>query len=362
MRVAITGAGGFLGLHVRAALLEAGVEATPVPLGDDVDERGVAAALDGADAVLHLAGVHRASDDAVREGNRMLAERLATALRRTTQPPRSVTYASTTQVGNGSAYGVAKERAGDVLREAADAVGARLVEHRLPNLFGEHGRPFTNSVVATFCHLLATGGRPEVHEDRALDLLHAQDAADLLLGDERASLRLHREVVSGVLARLERIADAYDAGDVPDIAERLDRDLFNAYRSHVVARRPAIALRRRADARGSFVELVRARGGTGQSSASTTAPGVTRGDHFHRRKFERFVVVSGRATIRLRRILSADVVAIPVDGDDPVAVDMPTLWSHSIENTGDGPLVATFWTDDPFDPERPDTIPERVLP
>lgn len=362
MRVAVTGAGGFLGLHVRAALLEAGVAATPIRLGDDADEEAVAAALEGADAVLHLAGVHRAADDAVRDGNRLLAEQLAAGLRRASRPPATVTYASTTQVGNGSAYGVAKEHAGAVLRAAADDVGAHLVEHRLPNLFGEHGRPFTNSVVATFCHLLATGGRPEVVDDRTLDLLQAQDAADLLLGDDHAAARAHRETVSGVLARLERIAAAYEVGDVPDIAERLDRDLFNAYRSHLVTRRPAIALHRRSDPRGSFVELVRARGGTGQASASTTAPGVTRGDHFHRRRFERFVVVSGRATIRLRRILTNDVVEIAVDGDDPVAVDMPTLWSHSIENTGDAPLVTSFWTDDPFDPERPDTIAERVLP
>lgn len=362
MRVAVTGAGGFLGLHVRSALLEVGVDAVPVALGDGFDERAAALALDGADAVLHLAGVHRAPDAAVRDGNRLLSTQLARTLLEVPTPPATVTYASTTQVGNGSAYGESKEEAGRMLRAAAEAVGARFVEHRLPNLFGEHGRPFTNSVTATFCHLLATGGRPSVHEDRELDLLHAQDAADLLLGDVDAARRAHRESVAGLLARLERIAEAYEGGDVPDIAERLDRDLFNTYRSHLVARRASIRLASRTDARGSFVELVRARGGSGQASTSTTAPGVTRGDHFHRRKFERFTVVSGRAVIRLRRILSTHVVEIPVDGDAPVAVDMPTLWSHSIENVGDGPLHTSFWTDDLFDPARPDTIPERVLP
>lgn len=362
MRVAVTGAGGFLGLHVRGALLEAGVEAVPVALGERFDERAALAAVDGADAVLHLAGVHRAPEALVRDGNRLLATQLARTVLDVPTPPRTVAYASTTQVGNGSAYGEAKEQAGDLVRAAADAVGARFVDHRLPNLFGEHGQPFTNSVVATFCHLLATGGRPEVHEDRTLDLLHAQDAADLLLGDAAAADRVHRASVTGVLARLERIAAAYAVGEVPDIAERLDRDLFNTYRSHLVARRPSIRLASRADERGAFIELVRARGGSGQASISTTAPGVTRGDHFHRRKFERFTVVSGRAVIRLRRILTADVVAIRVDGDEPVAVDMPTLWSHSIENVGDGPLHTSFWTDDLFDAARPDTIPERVLP
>lgn len=362
MRVAVTGAGGFLGLHVRGALLESGVEAVPIALGERFDERAASAAVEGADAVLHLAGVHRAPDDDVRDGNRLLATQLSRVLLDAREPPRSVSYASTTQVGNGTAYGEAKEQAGTMVRAAADAIGARFVDHRLPNLFGEHGLPFTNSVTATFCHLLASGGRPEVHEDRDLDLLHAQDAADLLLGDEGAAQRVHRDSVTGLLARLERIAAAYEVGDVPDIAERLDRDLFNTYRSHLVDRRPAIHLARRADERGAFVELVRARGGSGQASTSTTAPGVTRGDHFHRRKFERFSVVSGRAVIRLRRILTSHVVEIPVDGDAPVAVDMPTLWSHSIENVGDGLLHTSFWTDDLFDPARPDTIPERVLP
>lgn len=362
MRVAVTGAGGFLGLHVRGALLEQGAEVVPVALGDRFDERAALAAIDGADAVLHLAGVHRAPDDDVRDGNRMLATQLTRMLLDAPTPPRTVAYASTSQVGNGSVYGAAKEQAGVMVRAAADAVGARFVDHRLPNLFGEHGRPFTNSVTATFCHLLATGGHPEVHDDRELDLLHAQDAADLLLGDADAALRVHRERVTGLLGRLERIAAAYELGEVPDIAERLDRDLFNTYRSHLVARRPTIPLARRADERGAFVELLRARGGSGQASISTTAPGVTRGDHFHRRKFERFTVVAGRAVIRLRRIHTTDVVEIPVDGDEPVAVDMPTLWSHSIENVGDGPLHTSFWTDDLFDPARPDTIPERVLP
>ncbi|QCR20812.1 polysaccharide biosynthesis C-terminal domain-containing protein [Agrococcus sp. SGAir0287] len=361
MRVAVTGAGGFLGLHVRAALREAGATAMPVSLGDRLDEAAAVAAVDGADAVLHLAGVHRAPDEEVHEGNALLADQLRDVLLAVRTPPATIGYASTTQVGNGTAYGEAKERAGDVLREAATSIGARFVEHRLPNLFGEHGRPFANSVTATFCHLLATGGRPEVHEDRTLELLHAQDAADLLLGDDAARERAHRESVAGLLARLERIASAYDAGDVPDIGERLDRDLFNTYRSHLVTRRPAIPLTSRTDARGTFVELVRARGGSGQASSSTTAPGVTRGDHFHRRKFERFAVVSGRAVIRLRRILTTDVVEIPVDGDAPVAVDMPTLWSHSIENVGDVPLHTSFWTDDLFDPTRPDTIAEPVL-
>jgi UDP-2-acetamido-2,6-beta-L-arabino-hexul-4-ose reductase len=100
--------------------------------------------------------------------------------------------------------------------------------------------------------------------------------------------------------------------------------------------------------------------GGGQTSYSTTVPGVTRGQHVHRRKVERFCVVGGDAVIRLRRLLTGEVVEIPVSGDHPVAVDIPTLWAHSIVAVGDRPVQTIFWVDEPFDPARPDTYQEDV--
>lgn len=361
-RIAVTGAHGFLGWHTRAAALGEGTASTPIRLGDAFDLASAAAALSGAERALHLAGVNRGTDDQVLDGNLALATQFAQALRRADQPPARVVYANSIQAGRPTPYGQAKARAGDVLAEAAAAVGAEFVDLHLPNLYGEHGRPFYNAVTATFCHLLAAGNVPEVHDDKELTLLHVQDAADLLLGtaSQPAADLEARETVSGLLRRLTGQADTYRAGEIPDIAGAFDRNLFNTYRSYTFPAQAPIRLTRHADARGSFFEIIRTHGGTSQSSFSTTAPGISRGDHYHRRKVERFTVLAGQATISLRRVFTGERVDFTVTGEEPVAVDMPTLWSHRIVNSGHDMLYTSFWTNDLFNPAEPDTIPEVV--
>jgi UDP-2-acetamido-2,6-beta-L-arabino-hexul-4-ose reductase len=274
-----------------------------------------------------------------------------------------VVYANSTQAGNGSVYGESKARAGEILAAAAERVGSDFVELRLPNLFGEHGRPFYNAVTATFCHLLVQGETPTVQDDKELTLLHAQNAADLLIGAVppagQAGVEV-RESVSGLLTRLRLIAKTYAAGEIPDVADPFTRDLFNTYRSYTIDSLTPIRLTRHADARGSFFEIIRTHGGTGQASFSTTEPSVSRGEHFHRRKVERFTVLAGEARISLRRLFTNDVRHFDVTGEEPVAIDMPTSWAHKITNTGEGTLYTSFWTNDIFDPDNPDTIAEVV--
>lgn len=361
--VAMTGADGFLGWHTRGALRERGLEAREVPVGSGFDAVTTDAALSGASRLIHLAGVNRATDDEVREGNVLFAEQVSDALRRSDAPPPVVVYSNSIQAGNGTVYGDAKGKAADVLASAAGDLGLTFLDLRLPNLFGEHGRPFYNAVTATFCHLLAEGGQPSVEVDKELTLLHAQNAADLLIGNVepagQGGLEV-RETVSGLLARLSGMARVYATGEIPDIADAFDRDLFNTYRSYTVESQTPIKLTRHADSRGSFFEIIRSHGGSGQSSFSTTVPGITRGDHFHRRKVERFTVLAGQATIALRRLLTDKVFEFHVTGDEPMAVDMPTMWSHNITNTGDQTLYTSFWTNDIYDPSNPDTIAEEV--
>jgi UDP-2-acetamido-2,6-beta-L-arabino-hexul-4-ose reductase len=362
-RVAVTGAGGFLGWHTRSALLETGVGADGVRLGDAFVADDARAAVDGSSRAVHIAGVNRGSDEEVREGNIAFAEQFAEALRGASEPPPLVVYANSTQAGNGSVYGEAKARAGDILAAAAADIGADFLDVALPNLFGEHGRPFYNSVTATFSHLIATGEKPSVENDKELTLLHVQNAADVLTGritpQEQDGLE-RRETVTGILHRLQGYAELYSVGEIPNVDDDFDRDLFNTYRSFTFPAQARIPLARHADARGSFFEIIRSHGGPGQSSFSTTVPGITRGDHFHRRKIERFTVLQGRARISLRRLFSDEVVSFEVDGDAPAAIDMPTLWAHNITNIGADALYTSFWTNDIFDPQNPDTIAEAV--
>ena len=362
-RVALTGGRGFLGQHVRAALQEQGAAVSLIPLGEGYDPEQARAAVSGADRVLHLAGVNRGTDAEVTDGNALFADQLIHALDSADEAPSAVVFADSIQAANDSPYGIAKRRAGVSLDAAASARGIGFEDVRLPNLYGERGRPFYNSVVATFCHLIAEGGAPEVHEDRELTLLHAQDAADVLIGAipvaQMGSLT-HQQSVSQIKDLILEQAAVYREGEFPDLSSSLRRDMFNTYRSFTFPASAPIAITRHADQRGSFFEIVRSHGGTGQTSFSTTEPGVSRGDHYHRRKVERFTVLSGEAEISLRHLFEDTVHTFHISGDAPCSVDMPTLYAHNITNVGGSTLYTAFWTNDIFDPTHPDTIPEAV--
>ena len=364
MKIAMTGAGGFVGWHTRAYLHSIGErDVHAFAVGSAFDASAADVAVSGSDRLLLIAGVNRGSDDEVQDGNLLFAEQAAVALRAAEAPPRLVVFASSTQVGNGSVYGQAKHEASEVVRVASEAVGARFVDLRLPNLFGEHGRPFYNSVTATFCHLLSRGETPSVDIDNMLSLLHVQHAVEALVEGSPSSVLEPLVTVSSVsslLSTLSTFAEVYERGDVPALRSDFERDLFNTYRSFAFEVSTSLDLRQNADDRGSFTEVIRSHGGSGQTSFSTTVPGVTRGQHYHRRKMERFTVLAGSADIRLRRLFSDDVVTVSVAGDRPCSVDMPTFWAHSITNTGDDVLYTMFWSNEIFNPAAPDTIPETV--
>jgi UDP-2-acetamido-2,6-beta-L-arabino-hexul-4-ose reductase len=166
--------------------------------------------------------------------------------------------------------------------------------------------------------------------------------------------------VQSVFDTLHHQNALYAGGDVPELFTELDVDLFNTLRASLFPAHYPVGLTPRSDHRGSLVEVVRAHGGQGQTFVSTTRPGITRGEHFHLRKIERFVVLSGEARISLRRLLTDEVVTFDVGGDRPVIVDMPTMWVHNITNTGTTELTTLFWTHELFDPDAPDTFPEQV--
>lgn len=361
--MAITGSGGFLGFHTRAALQSRGVQSTAVALGRHFDEVIATASIAGTERLIHLAGVNRGTDAEIADGNVGFAHQLARAIVQCPVPPALIVNGNSTQSGNGTVYGQSKEAAAKVLQAAAVKVGAEFIDVQLPNLFGEHGRPFYNSVTATFAHLLAIGEAPEVQGDRELALLHAQDAADILTGAkavERLNEWVSHCLVSELLQDLGRISGCYRDGIFPPLASKFQRDLFNTYRSFLPPSDRVIGLTRHADARGSFFELTRSADSSSQSSFSTTVPGVIRGDHFHRRKIERFTVLAGSGRISMRKLFSDEVLSFDVEGNTPVAIDMPTLWTHNIENVGDELLYTSFWANEFFDPDSPDTFQEKV--
>ncbi|MFG3554493.1 NAD-dependent epimerase/dehydratase family protein [Micromonospora sp. NPDC047557] len=362
LSLAVTGAGGFLGWHVRVLLHALGwPEPRVLTRADLADPAVVARKVAGVDRVLHLAGVNRGEPADVAAGNVQLAAQLANGLRACPDPPATVVFANSVQAGNGTPYGDAKATAAGLLA----ATGVALDDVLLPNLYGEHGRPWYNSAVATFCRVLAEGGQPEVHADREMDLVHVTDAAARLAGvavggSWDPAMPALRIGVRDLADQLTSYAGIYRTGEIPPLRDRHDVRLFNTYRSHCFPAHYPLALPRRADARGALVETVKTHGGAGQTFCSTTLPGITRGEHFHLAKVERFVVLRGTAEISLRRVGDTDVVRFPVSGDEPVVIDMPTMWAHNITNTGPDELLTLFWTNELFDPQRPDTWPEPV--
>jgi len=363
MQVAMTGGDGFLGWHTRCALLAQGTLARDIPVGGYYSADQARSAVDGSDRYIHLAGVNRGTDLEVETGNILFADQAAQALRAATYPPSVVVYANSIQASLDNTYGRAKTRVAEILATAAIDIGAQFIDMKLPNQFGEHGRPFYNAVTSTFCHIIAQGGVPDVIDDKALTLMHAQDAADLLIGNSSPDvmLSLTRQVmVSELRDKLQTIAQCYEHGDIPDVSDDFSRNLFNTYRSYSPSLAIGFELIPRSDDRGRFFEVMRSHGGRGQVSFFTTAPGASRGQYFHRRKIERLVVLAGQAIIEMRRCGTSDTASIAASSECPVAVDIPTMWTHKITNTGNDPLYTASWTNGPFDPVVPDTTTEAV--
>lgn len=371
MRIGVTGANGLLGYHVRA-LLHAGQGQHEISLA--TRETFADAALldrfsDGLDAVIHCAGMNRGDEVEVERVNGWLAETLITSLGRTGSRA-AIVYANSTHLARDTGYGRGKKLAGELLERWGRASGAAVNNVILPHVFGEFGKPFYNSVVSTFCHQLAHGETPNIDVDGDLELVHAQDAARFFVDwiesracaegvVQQSRMAGHPLKVSQMLVRLEALLARYGGNVFPNLGDPLDLRLFNTLRSYLFPGHYPGVLPLHSDERGELFEAVKADQG-GQTFMSSTLPGVTRGNHFHLRKVERFLVVGGEGVIRLRRLFTNEVVAFRVSGGQPAYVDMPTFHTHAITNVGTGKLHTLFWANEIFDPKDPDTYSEMV--
>lgn len=372
MRIVITGAGGLIGWHAHARLHAANCAAEfrgaarpfdivaldHAAFDDDV---ALAAAVKGAGAVLHFAGVNRAPDDVVEAANPAIAQRLIDAVVAAESVPQIV-YANSTHAASDTPYGRSKRIAGEILATGPGAY----TDLVLPHIFGEGARPHYNNVTATLIDQILAAETPSINPEGRVRLLHAgaaaQAAIDAALTPTPGRIEPEPRPISvaDLYETLKRFHDLYSANIYPDLSDPFARALFNSYRSASYPEGWPRPLRLNSDPRGTLFEAVKG-GGGGQTFLSTTKPGITRGDHFHLTKVERFLVVQGEAVIRIRKVLSDQVWEYRVSGGEPAPVDMPTLHTHSIENVGDSDLLTLFWTHDLFDPANPDTFADKVL-
>jgi len=367
MHIGITGADGFLGWHLRC-LLQGDTNDVAVPCDQALfgDDRALDNLIATSDAIVHFAGINRGTDDEVLQGNLAITDRLIAALRHAGRSPH-VLFASSIQIERDNLYGEAKRVCAQHLQAWADSCGARFTTVVLPNVFGEFGRPFYNSVVATFCHQLVHGEEPHIATDAPLELIHAQDAVSRFVAlaheETTGTVRVQGHaplLVSEILKRLQQQNAMYAGGTFPVLADPFDMQLFNTLRSLRFPDQAQGTFDVHTDARGSLWEVARTQGAS-QTFVSWTLPGITRGNHYHRHKVERFAVPSGSGRIRLRRLFTPDVFTYDLTGEAPGYVDMPTFCTHSIENTGSAPLLTLFWSGELFDARSPDTWSEPVL-
>lgn len=372
MNILITGARGFMGKNLRSALTGRYGDAHRLMLLDmpHTEEELLAAAAE-ADFVFHLAGVNRPTDPAdFQKGNADFTRQLLTLLKeRGKRPP--VLLSSSIQAALENPYGQSKLSAEQAVADYGRETGSAVYLYRLPNVFGKWSRPNYNSAVDTFCHNVARGLPITVNDPSVtLRLVYIDDVVEEFLRamegqphreGEWCTVQPVHEVNLGHMAELIQSFPALrDSLTAPDQSDPLVKKLYATYLSFLPPEdfsRPTVT---HADQRGSFTELLHM-GSRGQVSLNVSKPHITKGDHWHQTKHEKFIVLQGEGVIRFRKVGDSTVIAYKVSGENLTVVDIPTGYTHSIENTGDTDMLTLMWANEVFDPAHPDTLRLPVL-
>ena len=367
LRIGITGQNGFIGYHVLQHLrlqpdlyeiipFEKEYFTTPQKLADFVSQ---------CDTIIHLAAMNRGDEQEIYDTNIALVKKLISAMEEAGVTPHII-FSSSTQEKRDNAYGKSKRRGAELFSQWADQHNSIFTHYVISNVFGPFSRPYYNTVVATFCYQLTHGEKPVIITDADMNLIYVGDLAkDFIahINDTKSSVVLPKPVtsinVSGLLSKLELFKECYfDKGIIPNLQNSFEVNLFNTFRSFANDIMP-IYPDLHSDSRGTFVEVMKEMTG-GQTSFSTTLPSITRGNHFHMRKIERFCVIKGKALIQTRRIGTDYVSEYIVSGNKPAFIDMPIFYTHNIKNIGEEELLTIFWINEFFDPNDPDTYYEEV--
>lgn len=359
--IAITGAGGFIGLNLAVRLSELGFATHRI--SRDTLAATAHDALAASDVVFHLAGVNRPDDPAAfMRDNRDYARWVVNAVRHGGRRPL-VIVSSSVKAGEDTAYGRSKAAGEEVLLSFGD--DATVAVWRLPNVFGKWARPNYNSAVATFCHNAARGMPIRIDDPSApLSLLHIDDLVDEWIAalDNSppasglvAPSRVHDTTVGEVAALIRSFAQGRASLRVGNVGTGFDHALYATYISHLPEAAFSYPLPQHTDPRGAFVEMLKTPT-SGQFSYFTTNPGVTRGGHYHHAKVEKFLIVHGRARFRFRHIVTGAAHEIVTDANTPTVVETIPGWTHDVTNIGKEAMVALVWANEIFDHDRPDTV------
>ena len=369
-KIGITGVNGFIGQHLCNTLLQ-NKNFSLIPFKRDFfnNEPKMDEFVKNCDVIVHLAGLNRSNDeDDIYNVNISLTKTLISSLNRTNSKPHII-FASSSQEYMNNVYGESKKIARLKLKDWSLLNNSIFTGLIIPNVFGPFGVPFYNSFISTFSHQLINNEVPKIKINNEVKLIYIDNLITNIIdlinhpvnNDFFQIKHTNTKRVSEVLELLKSYKNEYlDKGQIPKVdINSFELNLFNTFRSYI----PKIFFPRNftkhTDDRGSFVEIVRA-SVAGQSSYSTTAPGITRGNHYHTRKVERFAVISGKASIQLRKVNSEEVIEYILDGEHPAYVDMPIWYTHNITNIGDTELITLFWINEPYNEDDSDTYFMKV--
>lgn len=370
-RVGITGCNGFVGYHLYQILALHKQEFILINFERNFfeDDQSLDNFVSNCDVIVHLAALNRHDKpEVIYETNTNLVKKLIAALERTNNRSHLI-ISSSTQEDLDNLYGKSKKEGRLLLSVWANKNGGRLSGLIIPNVYGPFGQPYYNSVIATFCHQLAIGESPKIDVDGNLKLIYVGELVEEIIKLIRNKDNSHERIipfsaearVSEVLTLLQYFETSYlDKGEIPILQNDFEHKLFNTYRCYMdVQNYFPRKLIQHPDNRGAFTEIARI-GIPGQVSFSITVPEITRGNHFHTRKIERFAVIKGKALIQLRKIGTTEVYNFYLDGTEPAYVDMPIWYTHNIKNIGEDSLYTIFWINEPYDAKDPDTWFEVV--
>jgi UDP-2-acetamido-2,6-beta-L-arabino-hexul-4-ose reductase len=375
MNILITGAKGFIGRNLVAELnnikegkakgygLSADLNIFEYDMGTDPS------LLDrfcrDADFVFHLAGVNRPKEQGeFMEGNFGFTSTLLEALKRHDNNC-PVMLASSIQAELDNPYGVSKKAGEDLLFHYGKEVGADVLIYRFPNVFGKWCRPNYNSAVATFCNNIANDLPIQVNNRSAnMTLVYIDDVVkELISALEGKPNRVgefcmvpveHKITLGEIVDLIYSFKESRKNILVPDLSDSFTKKLYSTYLSYLPEDQFSYPLKMNVDERGSFTEFLKSND-RGQVSVNISKPGITKGQHWHHTKNEKFLVVSGKGVIRFRKIDEEKVHEYFVSGEKLEVVDIPVGYTHNIENLGETDMVTVMWVNEVFDPEHPDT-------
>jgi len=376
IKIGITGQAGFVGYHLyNTLLLDEKIQLVNFERSYFENTQQLETFVSNCDVIVHLAAMNRHKDpEVIFNTNINLVTKLVSACEKTNSSPHII-FSSSTQESQDNLYGKSKKEGKNRLEEWAKNSTGKVTSLTIPNVFGAFGKPNYNSFIATFCHKLTHGETPTIINDANVNLIYVNELVSEFIGVikknivtkktgsssfEYAVPHTSSKKVSEILNLLVSYKENYqEKGVFPSLEDSFEKALFNTFRCYVPQDHYPVSLEKHTDNRGSFVEIARTNT-SGQFSFSTTVPGITRGNHFHTRKAERFAVISGKALIQLRKIGTDEVIDYYLDGNEPSYVDMPIWYTHNIKNIGEEELITLFWINEPYNPADADTYFENV--